>query len=58
MLPKLRLDIEARILSEDLIFFFKKKKELKKKDSGISEFKAHICFIYSVGLAKTLFKFK
>lgn len=57
MLPKphLLMDIEARILSESLIFFEGLK---KKKDFSLSEFKVHICFLYSVGLAKTLFKLK
>lgn len=50
------MDIEARILSENLIFFFEGLK--KKKDFCLSEFKVHICFLYSVGLAKTLFKLK
>lgn len=50
------MDIEARILSENLIFFEGLKK--KKKDFSLSEFKVHICFLYSVGLAKTLFKLK
>lgn len=52
MLPKpyLLMDIEARIPSENLIFFFEGLK--KKKDFCLSEFKVHICFLDSVGLVK------